>query len=178
MNRCERSSTPFACGSPASRITQPTPSCPQNDGELVGRSAAAGDRALPVPHQLLRQRPDPPQAPRQTPQDVRRLLGEDQAAGDHPRPAQLRRHHPAAARLPVPDRDQLARLPQIALHQLTRPIDRPLKRPPHQEPRPNLTHIVIEDRLAALIATARSPSPAAATTGSSDPPATARRSTP
>ena len=39
MNRCERSSSPFACASPRSRITQPTPSWPQNDGELVGRRA-------------------------------------------------------------------------------------------------------------------------------------------
>ena len=50
------------------------------------------------------------------------------------------------------DRDLLARLPQIALHQLARPIDRPLKRPRPQEPRPDLADIVIEDRLPALIA--------------------------
>ena len=61
-------------------------------------------------------------------------------------------HHPAAALLPVPDRDQLPRLPQIALHQLARPIDRPLERPLDQEPRPDLPHVVVEDRLAALIA--------------------------
>lgn len=50
------------------------------------------------------------------------------------------------------DRDVLARLPQIALHQLTRPIDRPLKRPRGQEPRADVANVVIKDRLAALIA--------------------------
>jgi hypothetical protein len=49
-------------------------------------------------------------------------------------------------------RDRLARHPQIALHQLPRPIDPPLERAPDQEPRPDLAHIFIEDRLAALIA--------------------------
>ena len=70
----------------------------------------------------------------------------------NPRPTQLGGHHPATPGLAVTDRDQLARLPQIALHQLPRPIDGPLKRAPGHKPRPDLAHVVIEDRLAALIA--------------------------
>ena len=49
------------------------------------------------------------------------------------------------------DRDQLPRLPQIALHQLARPIDRPLEPPRPQGPRPDLADEVVEHRLAALI---------------------------
>lgn len=63
------------------------------------------------------------------------------------RPAHLR----GDPLLPMPDRDQLAGLPQIALHQLPRAIDRPLKRPRPKEPRADLTDKVIEDRLAAPI---------------------------
>ena len=51
----------------------------------------------------------------------------------------------------MPDRDVFARLPQVALHQLPRSIDRPLKRPRHHEPRTDLADIVIKDRLAAHI---------------------------
>ena len=59
MNRCERSSTPLAWASPASRITQPTPSCPQNAANAsVGRPSGR-DRALAIPDQLLRQCPEP-----------------------------------------------------------------------------------------------------------------------
>ena len=125
---------------------------PAERRELGGRSAAAGDRSFTVPDQLLRQHPEPTEATADAPEDVRRLLGEDQRAGDHPRPAQLHRHDVPAAQLPVTDRDPLARLPQIALHQLPRPIDRPLKRAPHLEPRTDLADVVIEDRLPALIA--------------------------
>ena len=42
MNRCDRSSTPFACGSAAARITQPTPSWPQKPANAsVGRPPPA-----------------------------------------------------------------------------------------------------------------------------------------
>jgi hypothetical protein len=50
------------------------------------------------------------------------------------------------------DRHRIARLPQIALHQLPGPIDRALERPLDQEPRADLTHEIIKDRLAAPIA--------------------------
>ena len=50
-------------------------------------------------------------------------------AGARARVAQARDHDPAAARLAVADRDLLARLPDIELADLARPIDRPLKRP-------------------------------------------------
>jgi hypothetical protein len=51
----------------------------------------------------------------------------------------------------MPNRHRLARLPQIALHQLAGPIDGPLERAPDPEPRADLAHEVIEDRLAARI---------------------------
>ncbi len=54
--------------------------------------------------------------------------------------------------LTVTDRDQLPRLPQIALHQLARPINRSLERPGSQIPRPDLANEVIKDRLATVIA--------------------------
>jgi hypothetical protein len=58
---------------------------PAEAGQLDGRPAAAGmDRALTVEDQLLRQHPDPAQAAPDTPQDVRRLPGEDQRARDQP----------------------------------------------------------------------------------------------
>ena len=69
MKRCERSSSPLACASPASRITQPTPSCPQNAANAsVGRpppaiaasrsqtsfsgSAPIRDKQRPRPHRM------------------------------------------------------------------------------------------------------------------------------
>ena len=51
---------------------------PAERRELISRPAAADDRALAIPHQLLRQHPDPLQAPAQAPEDVGRLLAEDQ----------------------------------------------------------------------------------------------------
>jgi trehalase-like protein len=107
---------------------------PAERGERIGRAPAAGDRGLPVPHELLGQRANPTQATAQAPQDVRRLLGEDQRAGDHARPAQLRGDDPTAPGLAMPDRHRRSRLPQIALHQLPRPIDRALKGALDQEP--------------------------------------------
>ena len=78
------------------------------------------------------------------------LLGEDQRAGAGARVAQARDDDPAAAGLAVPDRDLRARLPEIELADLARPIDRPLKRPRRRrEQRPDLAQVVIDDRLAA-----------------------------
>jgi hypothetical protein len=51
----------------------------------------------------------------------------------------------------MPDRDVVARLPQIALHQLAGSIDRPLKRPRRHEPGADLADIVIKDRPPARI---------------------------
>jgi len=53
-------------------------------GERLRGTAERGDRALAVPDELLGQRADPAEAAAQAPEDVRRLLGEDQRAGDHP----------------------------------------------------------------------------------------------
>ena len=128
------------------------PELPAESHEVRRRAAVTGDRALPIPHQLLRQHPDPAEAAAEAPQDVRHLLREHQDARHQPGQAQLRRHHIPAALLPVTDRDQVPGLPQIALHQLTRPIDRPLKGATHLKPRTDLANVVIKDRLATLIA--------------------------
>jgi hypothetical protein len=48
------------------------------------------------------------------------------------------------------DRDLGARLPQIELADLRRPIDSALKRPGRREQRADLAQIVIDDRLAPL----------------------------
>ena len=58
-------------------------------------------------------------------------------------------------RCPCPTGMCSARLPQVALDQLPRPIDRPLERPRGQEPWPDLPHEVIEDRPPARIAQLR-----------------------
>jgi hypothetical protein len=65
------------------------------------------------------------------------------------RDSTTRRSHPAATQLPVTDLDQPARLPQIALHQLARPLDRALKGAPPLTAGANLPNVVVEDRLAA-----------------------------
>ncbi len=101
--------------------------------------------------------PATPQPPETAARVAHRMSGASlekiSAARDHPRPAHLTGHHPPATPLPMTDRDEPPRLPQVALDQLARPIHRPLKRPRSaQEPRPDLAHVVIEDRLAAHIA--------------------------
>jgi len=58
----------------------------------------------------------------------------------------------------VPDWDLLARLPDVELADLARPIDRPLKRPGRRrEQRPNLNQVVVDDRLARGAAQRLSP---------------------
>jgi hypothetical protein len=52
----------------------------------------------------------------------------------------------------VADRDRRVRLPEIALDQFPRPVDRALERALDQEAGTELSHVVVEDRLAALIA--------------------------
>jgi len=47
---------------------------PAERGKRLRRPAKRPDRGLPIPHQLLRQRPQPPKIPREAEQDVRRLL--------------------------------------------------------------------------------------------------------
>jgi hypothetical protein len=110
------------------------------------------DRPLTVPDQPLRQRAQPTEAAAHAEQQVGRLLGEHQRARQRPRPAELGGHHPAAAGLPVTDRDRLARLEQVELQQLAGPVDRALVGAPDQVARAELAHPVIEDRLAAPIA--------------------------
>jgi hypothetical protein len=133
--------------SPASRMIQPTASWPQKGGELLrGRTAACVDRALAVPDELLRQRPQPTKE-RFIPKTRQRLLGEDQRAGERPRRAQLGAHDPAAAGLAVADRDRLAHLKEVELQQLSGPIGRPLISAPRQVTRAQLAQVVVEDRL-------------------------------
>src|SRR3954467_5313364 len=50
------------------------------------------------------------------------------------------------------DRNQRPGLPQITLNQLAGPVDGALKGPPDHKPRANLAHVVVEDRLATVIA--------------------------
>jgi len=122
-------------------------------GEGIRWAATAGvDRGLTVPDQLLRQHPDPLKRAAEPAEHVRRLLREDERPGEDTRPAQLDGHDVAAAGMPVPDRDRFARLPQITLRQLPRPIHGALERAPNQEPGPPLAHVVVEDRLAARVA--------------------------
>jgi hypothetical protein len=75
---------------------------------------------------------------------------------EHQRPAIARDHHSSHVTAQLPP---IARTPpgsvsglHMALHQLPRAIDRPLKRPRHHEPRADLPHMVIKHRLAARIA--------------------------
>ena len=155
MKRCDRSNKPFRL-----RITrlEDHPAdleLATERGKRLGRAPTGSDRRLAVPNQLLRQRAEPTEVARQAPEDVRRFLAEHQRAGDHTRPAHLAGHDPAATSLTVTDRHLLARLPQIALDQLPGPIHSPLKRPRHQEPRADLAHEVVEDRLPTLIADLR-----------------------
>ena len=146
--------------------------------ERLRRPAARGDRRLAIPHQLLRQRPQPRQVPGQAPEDVRRLLAEHQRARDRARPAHLAGHHPPATPLPMPDRDMLPRLPQIALHQLARPIDRPLKRPGRPRTAAGPRGHSRRRSTSRPHSRSRRPSRATAATGSADPPQAAHRSSP
>jgi hypothetical protein len=64
----------------------------------------------------------------------------------------LARHNPTPMMLIMPERDQPPRLPQIALHQLAPPIDRPPERPRPQIPGTDIADKVVKDRLATPIA--------------------------
>lgn len=55
----------------------------------LGRPPAARDRGLPVPDQLLRAHTKPAEVPRQTPENVRRLLGEHERASERARRTRL-----------------------------------------------------------------------------------------
>ena len=148
-----RSSAPLAWQSPASRITQPSASWPQNARNCLGRAAPRRDRALAIPDQLARQRPQPRQAAAHPERDVRELLREHQRAGERARVGQLTRHDVAAAGLAPADRDLRARLAEIELRQLARAIAGALEAARRrQKPRPQLAQQIVEDRLAAHVA--------------------------
>jgi hypothetical protein len=120
-------------------------------GERVAGPPAAGvERPLAVRDQPARQCADPAQAAPQPPEDVRRLLREDQRARSEARVAERPDHHPARARLAVADRDLAARPPEVELQQLPRPVDSPLVGARAQVIGAHLAHVVINDRLAAL----------------------------
>src|SRR3954454_4038914 len=152
MTRCARSSAPLASGSRASRISQPTLRA-ADAVERIGRLAAAGvDRALAVPHQRLRQCAQAAEAAAHAVDQVRRLLGEHQRAGDRAREAQLGGHDIAAAALAMADRDLRSGLPQIELQQLAGAIDRALIGALALIERPDVAQVVIEDRLRPVVA--------------------------
>ena len=179
MNRCERSSTPFACGSPRVEDHPADPELPAERGERA-RSDARRRRSRP--------RDPTPASP------AARRSAQDTGARPHRMsgaslekisvPAITRDQHSSAVTTqprrvcPWPTGIRLARLPQIALHQLARPIDRPLERPRHHEPRADLAHVVVKDRLAALIAQLARHLPQPLRLDRADPRAAARRSTP
>jgi hypothetical protein len=121
--------------------------------EVIGRAAPRRDRALAIPDQLARQRPQPRQAAAHPERDIRELLRKHQRAGERARVGQLTGHDIAAAGLATADRDLRARLAQIELRQLPRPITGALEAARRrQKPRPQLTQQIVEDRLAAHIA--------------------------
>jgi hypothetical protein len=120
--------------------------------ELLCRAAPRRDRALAIPDQLGRQRTQPRKAAAHPERDVTELLREHQRPGKRTRVRQLARHEIAAPRLTPADRDLAARLTQIELRQLARPITRALKAARRrQKPRPQLAQQIIEDRLAAHV---------------------------
>jgi len=90
-------------------------------GKRVARPAiAAVNAGLTVPDQRLRQAPEPLQAAGDPGEQVLGLAREDQDAGARARVAQTRDDDPAATPLGVPDRDLLARLPDVELADLAR----------------------------------------------------------
>ena len=126
---------------------------PAEREERLGRAAPRRDRALAIPDQLARQRPEPLQAAAHPERDVRELLREHQRAGERARVGQLTRHHVAAAGLTPADRDLTTRLAEVELRQLARTVAGALEAARRrQKPRPQLAQQVVEDRLAAHVA--------------------------
>src|SRR5215207_4481381 len=108
---------------------------------------------LAIPHQRPRKAAEGPQAAGDAPEDVLGLLAEDERPGADARVAQAGHHHQAAALLAVADRDRAARLPEVELTDLARPIEGALEGPRGRgEQRAHLAQVVVEDRLAAAIA--------------------------
>ena len=120
-------------------------------GKALGRlPAAAVDRRLAIPDQLLGQAPQPLEAAAHPQAQIRELLREDQRRGERARVAELGRHHPAAAQLAVADRDRPRGLPEIELAQLAGPVDRALVGAQRQVAGADLAHVVVDDRLGAV----------------------------
>ncbi len=131
MNRCERSSTPFACGSRAVEDHPARPPAARRTRRTRLRRAAAR-RAIAASRSHTSFSGSAPNRSRFRPRP-QRMSGASLEKINAPAIARDQHsshgHDLPAPLLPMPDRDQLPRLPQIALHQLPRPIDRPLKRP-------------------------------------------------
>jgi hypothetical protein len=79
-----------------------------------------------------------PQTAGDPPEQIRGLLGEDQRARAGARVAQAGDDDPAAAVLDGADRDLVARLPEIELADLARPVDGALEAPRRRDDRPDL----------------------------------------
>jgi hypothetical protein len=119
-------------------------------GELpVGRPPPACNPDWALPDQRPREPAQSQQTAPNPEQQLGRLRGEDQRRGAGAGVPQARRHHPAAARVAMADRDLRRRLPQIELADLPRSIDGALTRSRRREQRPHLAQVVIDDRLAA-----------------------------
>src|SRR3954451_20001990 len=110
------------------------------------------DRALAVPDELLGQGTEAREAAAHAEGDVFELLREDERCGERARIAELGGHDVAAAGLAVADRDLLSRFEEIELEQLGRAVERALVGAVAPVERPELAHVVIQDRLPALVA--------------------------
>ena len=143
---------PLASGSAASQIDQPTGRAPQKAAKASVGLPRGRDRRLAVPDHGLGQGAELGQAAAHPPEDVGGLLGEDQRAGAGARVAQGAGDHPAAAGLAVADRDLGPRLPEVELADLPGSVDGALVGAPGGKARAHLAQVVVEDRLAALIA--------------------------
>jgi hypothetical protein len=110
------------------------------------------DRALAVPDEHLRQRAEAAEAAVHAIDQVGRLPGEHERAGERARPAELGGHDVAAPRLAVADRDLDPRLEEVKLHQLAGPVGGALVGAPPLVERPGLGQVVVEDRPAAVVA--------------------------
>lgn len=106
---------PLDSGSAASQIEKPTGREPQKTAKGSLGFPFGGDRRLAVPDDGLRQSAQLRQAAAHAPEDVGRLLGEDQRPGAGSRAAQGAGDNPAPAGLTVANRDLLLRLPEVEL---------------------------------------------------------------
>jgi hypothetical protein len=106
-------------------------------------------RALAVPDERLRHAREGGQAAAHPPEQVDRLLREDECTRAKARVAERRQDDVADPRLAVTDRDRPRRLPEIELADLPRPVAPALVGARRREEGPHLAQVVVDDRLSA-----------------------------